>query len=117
MSTQQLQMPDSVIIHRSGRRLVVAASIATALFAGALIGRETAPTTPSLGVRASTLSAIGALSLGDARRAEMLDAMNGLRSTRAPATQLNPDVVSPGSARAEMFQALEALERTQHQRI
>jgi hypothetical protein len=80
MSTQLLQAPGNVMVHRNGRRLAVAASVVAALFAGALVGRSTAPTTSSPAVRQATaLSTIGESSLGDARRAEMFEAMNGLR--------------------------------------
>jgi hypothetical protein len=80
MSTQQLLMPDKAIVHRSGRRIAVAASIVAALFAGGLVGRSTATTTPPLAIRPATaLSILGASSPGDAGRAEMFRAMNRLR--------------------------------------
>jgi hypothetical protein len=113
MSAQQLQMPGNVIGQRSGRRIAVAASIVAALFAGGLVGRSTATTSSSLGDRpATTLSSLGASSVGDARRVEMFAAMNELGTSAIDS--LEPTDVSPGSARAEMFRAMN---RLQHQRI
>ena len=119
MSTQQLLMPGDVIVHRNGRRIVVAASIVTALFAGALVGRSTAPTTPQqIAHPAALLTRIGDPSVGDVRRAEMFHAMNGLQPTATiqPAIRLDPkDVSSENSARlAEMFRAMNGL---RHQQI
>ena len=45
MSTQPLLMPEARHVQRSGRRIAIITSIAVALFAGALIGRATAPDT------------------------------------------------------------------------
>ena len=71
-------MPDNVIVHRRNRG-IAAVSIVAALFVGTLIGRFDAPATSSQVVRPATaLSTIGASSLGDARRAEVFHAMNGL---------------------------------------
>ena len=80
MSTQLLQVQRSTVAEGNGRRLVAAAAIATALFVGALIGRWTGPTESSTAVGAVTeLSTLGESSAGDAGRAEMFAAMNGLR--------------------------------------
>ena len=78
MSTQSLQVQRPVISHRTGRRLVAAASVAAALFVGALIGRSTAPTASSPIVRPATELTLGESSSGDVGRAEMFRAMNGL---------------------------------------
>jgi hypothetical protein len=79
MSTQSLQVQRPVVTHRNSRRLVAAASVAAALFVGGLlIGRSTAPTTSSSVVRPATELTLGESSSGDAARAEMFDAMNGL---------------------------------------
>jgi hypothetical protein len=111
MSTQLLQMPGDVIVHRSGRRIAVAASIAVALFAGTLVGRSTAPATSTVVVRPATaLSTIGESSAGDATRSAMFGAMNGLQPTMTvqPVTRLHPNDVST-SSRAEMFGAMNRL--------
>ena len=78
MSTQSLQVQSPVISHRNGRRLAAVASVAAALFVGTLIGRSTAPTASSPVVRPATQLTLGESSSGDAARAEMFDAMNGL---------------------------------------
>jgi hypothetical protein len=78
MSTQSLQVQRPAITHRNSRRLVAAASVATALFVGALVGRSTAPTASSPIVRPATQLTLGDSSAGDAGRAEMFGAMNGL---------------------------------------
>jgi hypothetical protein len=57
---------------------VAAASLAAALFVGTLIGRSTAPTATSPLVRPVTELTLGESSTGDAGRAEMFGAMNGL---------------------------------------
>ena len=118
MSTQPLLIPQGVEIQRSGRRIAIITSIAVALFAGALIGRATAPDTSSLVAHPATLLAVGHLSEGDAGRAEMFRAMNGLLPTAIiqPATTLDPrDATSASSARLdEMFRAMNGL---RHQQI
>ena len=115
MSTQQLQVPRTTIAQENGRRFVAAAAIAVALFAGAVIGRSTAPVASSTAVRPATaLLTLGESSAGDAGRAEMFRAMNGLGA--APGIGLDPkDVTSPASARMnEMFRAMNGL---RHQQI
>lgn len=115
MSTQLLQVQRRTAVQGNGRRLVAAAAIASALFVGALIGRSTAPTASSTAVRPATeLSTLGESSAGDAGRAEMFRAMNGLGA--APATGLDPkDVSSPNATRLdEMFRAMNGL---RHQQI
>jgi hypothetical protein len=114
MSTQLLQMPGDVIVHRSSRRIAVAASIAVALFAGALVGRSTA--TSTVVVRpATSLSTIGESSTGDATRSAMFGAMNGLQPTMTvqPVTRLHPNEVST-SSRAEMFGAMNRLRQRRY---
>jgi hypothetical protein len=117
MSTQQLLIPRDATVQRSGRRIVVVTSIAAALFAGALIGRATAPDASSV-AHPATLLTVGSLSQADAGRAEMFRAMNGLLPTAIiqPATTLDPrDVSSASSARLdEMFRAMNGL---RHQQI
>lgn len=78
MSTQSLQVQRPVITHRNSRRLVAVASVAAALFVGTLIGRSTAPTASSSVVRPATELTLGESSSGDAGRAAMFGAMNGL---------------------------------------
>ena len=78
MSTQSLQVQRPVITHRNSRRLVAVASVAAALFVGTLIGRSTAPSASSPVVRQATELTLGESSSGDAGRAEMFAAMNGL---------------------------------------
>ena len=114
MSTQQLQVQKTTVSQENGRRLVAAVAIAAALFVGAVIGRSTAPATPSTAVRATTaLSELGEPSAGDAGRAEMFRTMNGLGA--APAIGLDlKDVTSPTSMRmAEMFRAMNGLNHQQ----
>ncbi len=119
MSTQPLLIPRGVTVQRSGRRIAVIASIAVALFAGTLIGRATAPDPPSLVAHPATLLTVGNPSLGDARRAEMFRAMNGLLPTATiqPATRLDPkDVSSASSARrTEMLRAMSG--QLRHQQL
>jgi hypothetical protein len=118
MSTQPLLMPQGVTAQRSGRRVAIITSIAVALFAGALIGRATAPDASSLVAHPATLLTVGQLSQGDAGRAEMFRSMNGLLPTATiqPATTLDPrGVSSASSARLdEMFRAMNGL---RHQQI
>jgi hypothetical protein len=116
MSTQQLLIPRGATVQRSGRRIAIITSIAVALFAGALIGRVTAPDASSLVAHPATLVTIGHLSQADAGRAEMFRAMNGLLSTIQPATTLDPSDVSPASSARlnEMFRAMNGL---RHQQI
>jgi hypothetical protein len=118
MSTQQLLIPRGATVQRSGRRIAIITSIAVALFAGALIGRVTAPDASSLVAHPATLVTIGHLSQADAGRAEMFRAMNGLLSTAIiqPATTLDPSDVSPASSARlnEMFRAMNGL---RHQQI
>jgi hypothetical protein len=114
MSTQLLQVKRRTVAEGNGRRLVAAAVIAAALFVGALIGRSTAPAASSTAVRAATeLAMPGESSSGDAGRAEMFRAMNGLGV--ASATGLDPDIVSsPTSTRLdEMFRAMNGLRHQQ----
>jgi len=114
MSTQQLQVPRTRITRENGRRLVAAATIAVALFAGAVIGRSTAPVASPTAVRPATaLLTLGESSAGDAGRAEMFQAMNGLGA--APGIGLDPkDVTSATSARMnEMFRAMNGLSHQQ----
>jgi len=80
MSTQSLQVQQPVIAHRNGRRLVAVASVAAALLVGTLIGRSTAPSASSSVVRPAAPLTLGEASSGDAGRAAMFDAMNGLGS-------------------------------------
>ena len=118
MSTQPLLIPQGVTVQQNGRRIAIITSIAIALFAGALIGRATAPDTSSLVARPATLLQVGHLSQGDAGRAEMFRAMNGLLPTATiqPATSLDPKSVSSASSArlAEMFRAMNGL---RHQQI
>ena len=117
MSTQPLLIPQGVTVQQSGRRIAIITSIAVALFAGALIGRATAPDT-SLVAHPATLLTVGHLSQGDAGRAEMFRAMNGLLPTATiqPATRLDPKGVSSASSARlnEMFRAMNGL---RHQQI
>lgn len=118
MSTQQLLIPRDATVQRSGRRIAIITSIAVALFAGALIGRVTAPDASSLVAHPATLVTIGRLSQADAGRAEMFQAMNGLLPTAIiqPATTLDPSGVSSASSARlkEMFRAMNGL---RHQQI
>jgi hypothetical protein len=118
MSTQPLLIPQGVTVQQNGRRVAIVTSIAVALFAGALIGRATAPETSSRVAHPATLLTVGHLSQGDAGRAEMFRSMNGLLPTAniQPATALDPrDATSPSSARLdEMFRAMN---RLRHQQI
>ena len=93
MSTQPLLIPQGVTVQQNGRRIAIITSIAVALFAGALIGRATAPDTSSLVAHPATLLTVGHLSQGDAGRAEMFRAMNGLLPTATiqPATTARPE--------------------------
>ena len=114
MSTQSLQVQRSTAGQGNGRRFVAAGVIAAALFVGAMIGRSTAPATSSTAVRPATeLSTIGESSAGDARRAEMFTAMNGLGA--APVSGLDPTTVSsPTSTRMdEMYRAMNGLRHQQ----
>ena len=78
MSTRSLQVQRPVITHRNSRRLVAVASVAAALFVGTLIGRSTVPTASPPVVRPGPELTLGESSSGDAGRAAMFDAMNGL---------------------------------------
>ena len=78
MSTRSLQVQSPVITHRNSRRLVAVASVAAALFVGTLIGRSTAPTASPPVVRPAPELTLGESSSGDAGRAAMFHAMNGL---------------------------------------
>jgi hypothetical protein len=114
MSTQAMQLTRDVIVQRSGRRVAVAASIVTALFAGTLVGRVTAPDSSSAVVRpATSLTTVGESSVGDVTRAEMFGAMNGLASTAQPATELRSTgrASSDAQRRSEMFWAIDGLRR------
>ena len=117
MATQPLLIPRGVTVQRGGRRVAIITSIAVALFAGTLIGRATAPDTSSLVAHPATLLTVGNLSQGDAGRAEMFGAMNGLLPTASiqPATRLDPKSVSSASSARldEMFRAMNGLNHQQ----
>ena len=118
MSTQQLLIPRGATVQRSGRRIAIITSIAVALFAGTLIGRATAPDTSSVVAHAATLLTVGNLSQGDAGRAEMFGAMNGLLPTASiqPATRLDPKGGSPATS-ARLDERFRAMNGLNHQQI
>jgi hypothetical protein len=115
MSAQEMQLPGITVGRPAVRRFSFAVLIAVALVAGGFVGRSTAPTDRvQADVRPATaLSGLGVSSIGDARRAEMHAAMNGILAgvARAPATRLDPkSVVSPESRRrARMYRAMNGL--------
>jgi hypothetical protein len=115
MSTQELQVPRITFGRPAVRRFGVATLVAVALVAGGFVGRSTAPTERAQAdVRPTiALSALGVSSIGDARRAEMHAAMNGILAdtASAPATRSDPtSAVSPDARRrAEMYRAMNGL--------
>jgi hypothetical protein len=111
MSTQEMQIPRVAVDKPAIRRLGFTVLVVVALAAGGFVGRSTAPTVRSQAdVRpATSLSELGISSVGDAHRAEMHAAMNGLAGTAdAPATRLDPKSVGSTGARriAQMYRAM-----------
>jgi hypothetical protein len=104
MSTQEMQLP-GITVGRPVRRFGFVVLVAVALVAGGFVGRSTAPTERAQAIvrPATTLSELGVSSIGDARRAEMHAAMNGLAGTR-----LDPKSVGSTEARriAQMYRAM-----------
>ena len=113
MSTQEMQIPRISVERPAGRRFGFALVVAVALVAGGFVGRSTAPTERAQAIvrSATVLSDLGVTSSGDARRAEMHKAMNGITVARVPAIQLDPKSVGSSESlkRAQMYRAMNRL--------
>jgi hypothetical protein len=105
MATQEIRLPQTWSERRVARRAGVGLALVAALGLGAVVGRSTV-STPQVreALRpATTLTDVGATSIGDLRRAEMFRAMNGILPAQLGVRSIGD------LRRAEMFRAMNGI--------